>query len=30
MTDRAEMLYRVVENEEGEVELIPLERVAGD
>jgi len=28
MTDRAEVLYRVVENDEGEVELIPLERVA--
>ncbi|RLT40259.1 MAG: peptide deformylase [Chloroflexi bacterium] len=28
MTDRAETLYRVVENEAGEVELIPLERVA--
>ncbi len=28
MTDRAETLYRVVENDEGEVELIPLERVA--
>ncbi|MCL4835619.1 MAG: peptide deformylase [Caldilineaceae bacterium] len=26
MTDRAETLYRVVENEEGEVELIPIER----
>jgi peptide deformylase len=25
MTDRAEALYRIVENEEGEVELIPLE-----
>jgi len=28
MTDRAEALYRIVENEQGEVELIPLERVA--
>ncbi|MBX3054318.1 MAG: peptide deformylase [Caldilineaceae bacterium] len=28
MTDRAEALYRIVENEEGEVELIPLESVA--
>ena len=28
MTDRAETLYRIVENEDGEVELIPLERVA--
>ncbi len=26
MTDRAEVIYRVVENEEGEVELIPLEK----
>ena len=29
MTDRAETLYRIVENEAGEVELIPLEQVAG-
>ena len=28
MTDRAETLYRIVENEDGAVELIPLERVA--
>jgi peptide deformylase len=28
MTDRAETLYRVVENDDGEIELIPLERVA--
>jgi len=28
MTDRAETVYRIVENEEGEAELIPLERVA--
>lgn len=29
MTDRAETVYRIVENEQGEVELIPLERVLG-
>lgn len=28
MTDRAEALYRIVENEEGEAELVPLERAA--
>lgn len=28
MTDRAETLYRIVENEAGEAELIPIERVA--
>jgi len=30
MTDRAETIYRIVENEKGEVELIPLERGLGN